>query len=154
MVSIGNSPVLLALCAALLYGIGGPIMKVASGNGATANGLLLMYGVGAGASGVEEPAGSAAPHVNALFQNRPNPFNPETTIPFSLATAGRVRLLIYDVLGRRVRTLVDGSRPAGSHLERWDGRLTGGGRAASGIYLYRIEYPNGRATAKKMALMR
>lgn len=47
MVSIGNSPVLLALCAALLYGIGGPIMKVASNNGATANGLLLMYGVGA-----------------------------------------------------------------------------------------------------------
>ncbi|MEM9666191.1 MAG: CBM35 domain-containing protein [Bacteroidota bacterium] len=74
-----------------------------------------------------------------LEQNYPNPFNPTTTIAFSLGNADQVTLTVYDVLGRRVHTLVDGNLPSGRHQFTWQGRDAAGSLAASGVYFYRLE---------------
>lgn len=73
-----------------------------------------------------------------LRQNVPNPFNPETVIPFELADVGLVRLTVYSTLGQEVRTLVDEVRSAGRHRVRWDGRDERGRRVGSGLFLYRL----------------
>ena len=74
----------------------------------------------------------------ALFPNIPNPFNPETAIHFVLPQAGPVRLEIFDVLGRQVRTLVSGQLGAGVHRAVWDGRNQRGARVGSGVYFCRL----------------
>jgi len=100
-------------------------------------------------------AAIASPRVmNALSQNHPNPFNPETIIPYSVAGRGRVTVRIYDISGRCIRTLVDAVKNAGLHQVRWTGELDSGGRAASGIYFYGITYPDGRMSARRMAILR
>ena len=73
-----------------------------------------------------------------LGPNRPNPFNPSTTIQFDLSSAEHVRLEIYDVLGRRVRTLLNAELAAGLHEARWDGQGADGRTAAAGVYFYRL----------------
>ncbi len=91
--------------------------------------------------------------VARLGDNYPNPFNPRTTIRYTLDAASPVRLTIYAVDGRLVRRLEDGSREAGEHRVVWDG-LDGGGRAApSGTYLYRLEAGPVRET-RTMSLVR
>jgi len=84
-----------------------------------------------------------APHKTRLLANYPNPFNPETWIPFELADDAKVNIQIYDVTGRLVRTLDLGRRPAGHYADQsaaayWDGRNSSGERVASGMYLYRL----------------
>ncbi|HEU4764442.1 MAG TPA: FlgD immunoglobulin-like domain containing protein, partial [Candidatus Eisenbacteria bacterium] len=107
------------------------------------------------ATGVGElPATEPAPRVNALGQNRPNPFNPQTVIPFSLAAKGRVAIRIFNIGGRLVRTLLDERQEAGPHEVRWNGTTETGGHAASGVYFYRITYPDGSISAKKMMILR
>jgi len=76
-----------------------------------------------------------------LFQNWPNPFSPGTQIAFDLPVAGRAELLIFDVSGRLVRTLVDEKRPAGLQSVRWDGRDETGRAVASGVYFYSLTAP-------------
>jgi hypothetical protein len=88
-----------------------------------------------------------------LQQNYPNPFNPETRIEFSLPNAGEISLVVYDVLGRSVRTLASGSYPAGNHAVRWDSRDNSGQTVASGVYFYRLE-SSGKATTRKMMLVK
>jgi len=73
-----------------------------------------------------------------LSQNAPNPFNPSTVIAYEVARSGAVRLHVFDVAGRLVRTLVDATVPAGPHTVRWDGRDDQGRQAASGRYYYRL----------------
>ena len=73
---------------------------------------------------------------------------------FSLATKGKVTIRIYDVAGRCVRTLVDAVKDPGVQQARWTGGLDSGGKAASSIYFYRITYPDGTTSAKKMAILR
>jgi hypothetical protein len=88
-------------------------------------------------TGVERPVG--VPSVFALSQNYPNPFNPSTTINYDIPFASRVIMTLFDVTGRRVRTLVDASMQAGYHAATWDGRNDGGDPVATGVYIYRIE---------------
>ena len=84
--------------------------------------------------------GSApAPRYWDLAQNVPNPFNPETAIGYSLAENGQVTLMVYDMLGQRVRTLVDEVQPAGEYEVRWDGRGEAGVQMASGLYFCRLQ---------------
>ena len=66
----------------------------------------------------------------------PNPFNPRTTLFYSLPVPGRAELVVYDLAGRRVKTLVSGHVEAGQHAAEWDGRDEQGRRVASGVYLY------------------
>jgi hypothetical protein len=70
----------------------------------------------------------------ALYPNYPNPFNPVTVIGYDLPQQGKVSLTVYDVIGRRVATLVGGEQAAGRHKVLFDGR-----QLASGLYLYRME---------------
>lgn len=102
------------------------------------------------ATGVDSP-GLDRPSHYALAQNRPNPFNPATSIVFDLPRAGRATLRIYDLAGRLVATLADGALAAGRHTLRWDGRDAQGAAVASGVYLYRLESADFTAT-KRMVL--
>ena len=88
-----------------------------------------------------------------LLPNQPNPFNPATTIRFVVPVRDRVRLTVYDVAGRRVATLLDGVRDAGTHSVQWNGTDARGEPLASGVYLGRLE--SGKTTAtRKMVLMK
>ncbi len=87
---------------------------------------------------------TAIPTESSLLPNYPNPFNPETWIPFDLSEASRVKLTIYNAAGQTVRVLELGELPAGAYRSRakaahWDGRNALGEPAASGIYFVRIE---------------
>lgn len=85
----------------------------------------------------DDPA--AAPEGFALEQNYPNPFNPSTTIPYRLAEPADVTLNVYNLEGRHVRTLVQGSVGAGANHAAWDGMDMHGQPAASGVYIYRLD---------------
>ena len=76
---------------------------------------------------------------NALLAPRPNPFNPTTEIRYSLSRPGRVRLVIYDVQGRRIRELLNEERPVGLQSTTWYGRDDRGQSVASGVYHLRME---------------
>jgi len=93
------------------------------------------------------------PKSFALFQNQPNPFNPETEISYYLPKACQVRLTVYNLLGQKVRTLFDGYQEAGMHTLIWEGRDEDGVQASSGIYFYRLQADDFQKT-KKMILMK
>jgi len=79
------------------------------------------------------------PLVTSIGTARPNPFSTHVSIPVTLAEPGRVRVRVYDLAGRLVRTLADGVMPAGLHEISWDGETSRGGRLSSGVYLVRAE---------------
>jgi hypothetical protein len=93
----------------------------------------------------------ALPSGFAISGNYPNPFNPTTTISFSLPVAGTVSLAVYDVTGRKVRELVNGSLTRGAHSAVWDGSDSAGRSVSSGVYLSRLTM-NGKTTANRMLL--
>lgn len=86
--------------------------------------------------------------VNRLSQNFPNPFNPETWIPYQLASDTNVSLHIYDLQGRRIYSKALGYRKTGSHTAYWDGRNATGESVASGVYFYAIQAGTFHATRK------
>jgi len=90
----------------------------------------------------------SVPAAHVLHQNTPNPFNPVTSIPFTLSKPGRVNLVVYDMLGRKARTLVNGFYTTGKYNVTFDG-----GSLASGIYFYRLK--TGDITqSRKMLLLK
>jgi hypothetical protein len=91
--------------------------------------------------------------LTELHQNHPNPFNPATTISFTLVTAEKVRLSVFTPEGRLVTTLVDESRPAGINDATWDGTDASGNRVSSGLYFYRLEAGK-TVLSRKMLLMK
>jgi len=93
------------------------------------------------------------PERFSLGQNYPNPFNPQTRIEFSLPSKSRVTINIYDILGRKIKTLTDKILPAGEHGVLWNGDDDDGNPSASGIYLYRIEAGE-YIRARKMVLVK
>jgi hypothetical protein len=106
---------------------------------------------------IEGTAGYEGPEIpvaDALGQNFPNPFNPATTVAFDLARPAVVRIGIYDVSGRLVRTLVDGSVPAGRHEIAWNGVNNAGIGVPSGLYFYRMTTSEGFTATRKMILLR
>ncbi|MFH1680417.1 MAG: M14 family zinc carboxypeptidase [Candidatus Eisenbacteria bacterium] len=98
-------------------------------------------------------ASGRAPLRTALGASVPNPFNPTTTIHFSLSQRGPVDLAIYDIAGRVIRVLASGARDAGNHTVVWDGTNSEGRDVASGIYLYRMSAAGFHDT-KKLVLLR
>jgi hypothetical protein len=92
--------------------------------------------------------GQELPARFALEQNYPNPFNPSTTIDFSLARQEHVTLEVFNVLGQRMSTLVNETRPAGTYTEKFDGA-----GLASGIYFYRMT-TGGLTFLKKMLMIK
>jgi hypothetical protein len=102
-------------------------------------------------AGIDPPRGSR--FITRLLQNEPNPFNPGTTIRFSLAQPERVEITIYDVTGREVRTLIDGKRDAGPHRAVWDGLDDAGRSVGSGVYWSRM-VAGSYVSNKKMVVLR
>ena len=102
---------------------------------------------------VNEVDGGELPNKFTLHQNHPNPFNPYTQIEFSLPRASHVTLGVYNIVGQRVRQLVDEDLPAGRMVTTWDGKNEKGVEVASGIYLYHITAGEFDAT-KKMVLLK
>jgi hypothetical protein len=101
------------------------------------------------------PGGEAVPGATAVLgQNFPNPFNPSTTINFSLAAAGPVQLRVYDLSGRLVRTLVDeGKLAAGDHEAVWDGQDERGRAVSAGVYFYNLE-TEGYSQTRRMTMVK
>ena len=93
------------------------------------------------------------PSALQLDRNYPNPFNPSTTIRYSIPLKGQVKLRIFDVVGRVVATLVDQEQPPGMYSVVWHGATDGGVTASSGVYFYRLE-ATGYHSAQKMVLLR
>jgi len=93
------------------------------------------------------------PDVFALHQNYPNPFNPVTTIRFDIPHESHVLMDVYNVLGQRVRTLMNGTMQPGFHAVRWDGTNDMGKPLASGMYIYRIQSSK-FTSVKKLVLMK
>lgn len=96
---------------------------------------------------------SAIPMVYDLAQNYPNPFNPETTIKFQIPNEERVILEIYNSLGEKVKTLVDGIRQPGFYELKWDGTNNNNAALSSGLYIYRISAGK-YVVSKKMMLLK
>ncbi len=88
-----------------------------------------------------------------LGQNYPNPFNPSTRIDFSLEKAGSVELSVYDVAGRKVANLHQGSLDAGNHHVTWNGQTDAGAPAPTGRYSYVLRTANGQ-TSRSMVLLK
>lgn len=93
------------------------------------------------------------PTQYALRPNYPNPFNPNTTIPFELPEAGHVQMIVYDLLGRQVAELENRDFTAGRHVARWNGRNAAGENVASGVYVVRLNAGHFRAV-RKLQLVR
>ena len=117
------------------------------------SGVELASSEGEMAEIVSVSKGTELPDNFELYQNYPNPFNPETTIGFALPQQSSVVLEVYNVLGEKVKVLIDETMAAGHHTAVWDGRNQSGSEAASGIYLYRLKTDNFQ-TSKKMIFLK
>ena len=98
------------------------------------------------------------PTENQLLANYPNPFNPETWIPFKLAQDSTVTARIYDVTGKQIRVIELGYMPAGNYVESnraiyWDGRSEDGVQVSSGSYFYQLQ-ADAYTETKKMVILK
>jgi hypothetical protein len=101
----------------------------------------------------KKPTSAPLPREFAVSQSYPNPFNPMATITYALPTEGKVTIEIYDIVGRKVVTLLDATEQAGYHSVVWYGEDTTGNSVASGVYFCRVQFGN-KADVKKMILLR
>jgi hypothetical protein len=130
-------------------GVWRPVSGTVTINGSTVSMTISQLGTFAVFEGTAPPI----PVSTALRTCYPNPFNPSTTLRFTLGSAGRTQLVLYNLLGQQVRTLVDTDLPIGSHEARWDGTDFDGRALASGIYLAQLRAPDGTHVTK-LALVR
>jgi hypothetical protein len=106
-----------------------------------------------GITSVNDNANTQAPGVFALEQNYPNPFNPTTEIEFSIPKFQQVSLVVYDLLGRKVKTLLNDEQHAGQHRVTWNGMNEIGKSVASGVYFYQLKAGT-MTQVRKMMLVR
>jgi hypothetical protein len=102
---------------------------------------------------VDDPTASALPAQFSLLQNHPNPFNPATTIAYTLDARTHVVVTVYNLLGQAVATLVDVEQPAGNYEIVWGGQDDAGHDVASGVYFYQLRTDRG-GEARKMLLLK
>ena len=115
--------------------------------------VRLTLGGGARVVRVEPMAAAkAVAPASGLAPNAPNPFNSSTQIAYHLSSTGPVQLVIYNLLGQPVRTLVDEVQAAGSYRIRWDARDPQGASLSSGIYIARLSHPGGVQTRRLLYL--
>jgi len=117
------------------------------------DGVKILWNITDQMTSVDTGKDIALPTGFRLSQNYPNPFNPGTTVEYSVPSRSHVRIDVYNVLGRRVRTLVNEVRPVGIYVVQWDGTDTSGKPVASGVYLYRLKTDD-HVEAKKMLLVK
>ncbi len=97
----------------------------------------------------DDPLPAAIPSAYKLDQNYPNPFNPSTAISYQLSAISQVQIVVYNMLGQKVKTLVDARQPAGQYKVKFNGSSL-----ASGVYFYRLSTGSGFVQTKKMILIR
>ena len=102
---------------------------------------------------IDVDAETALPGAFVLYQNYPNPFNPITTLRYDLPENAMVTIMIYDIMGRRIKTLVNIDQTAGYRSIQWDATNDLGQPVSAGVYLYLIQAEEFRDT-KKMVLMK
>ncbi len=118
------------------------------------NGLnIYLSSVVYSPTGIDDPGDKVLPKTHRLSQNYPNPFNPATVISFDLSANSDVTLSVYNALGQKVKTLVEGNLPVGEHSVTWDGTNAAGERVASGVYLYRLKADD-FTDSRKMLLLK
>ena len=117
---------------------------------ASSDGTARLWPTGTVTAVTEEGVAPARFHLGL---SDPNPFNGTTLIRYETPRDTHVRMAVYNVLGQRVRLLVDESMTSGQHTARWDGTNDAGRQLASGVYLYRLE-SLGRAANRKVLLLR
>jgi len=126
-----------------------PNVPLRIGNGGNVNGTRGFEGkidevkVFNNSEGVNEPSGvddnnNQIPERFTLSQNFPNPFNPSTVIIYTVPKAQRVKIEVYDILGNKVKTLLDEEMFVGTHKVRWNGDNDVGRRVSSGVYFYKL----------------
>ncbi len=115
-------------------------------------GDVLALLLGFQANSIPDHAGTV-PARTKLVGNFPNPFNPKTTISFALSGEEHVRLSVYDLSGRVVKTLIDGPMSASVHDVVWDGKNDNGDRIASGVYFYKL-VAGGYSATEKMVMIK
>lgn len=115
---------------------------------AVVDGLIVSTGWPFASTGLRTPGAVEPPAEFSLAQNHPNPFNPETSIRFSLPVRSDVRLSVHDVIGREVALLVNGTLGAGEHRASFNGRPL-----SSGVYFYRLQ-AGSRAITRRMVLLK
>jgi len=115
---------------------------------------ILSVTDGAITTSVKERSHQAEiPQAYALLQNHPNPFNPATEIDYELSKESQVVLAVFNLLGQKVKTLVNGKVKAGKHTVHWNGKDETGKSVPSGFYVYRMEAA-GAAYEKRMTLLK
>jgi hypothetical protein len=115
--------------------------------------VLVAHGV-TGSTFVSQRAGVTVPSASlALRQNAPNPFTETTTIAITLPERTEIEVAVFDVAGRRVATIADGTRDGGDHELSWNGTDDAGQRVGAGVYFYRLEAGN-RTLTRKLLIMR
>lgn len=143
-----TGPYMQAPVSGAVFGRGIFIWADARENGLNIYGTLLLYSP-TDADNWDE----ILPVGYSLAQNFPNPFNPTTTIHFSVPRSQRVTIDVLNLLGQKIRTLIDDTYPAGEHRVIWDGKDKGGEIAASGMYFYRLR-GEGYVETRQMLLMK
>jgi hypothetical protein len=103
---------------------------------------------------VQEKLENMLPIDFSLNQNFPNPFNPSTTISFTLPVQSHITLKVYNVTGQQVKSLLTKTMDAGIHHVRWDGKDDRGLKVASGLYIYRMRTAGGKNFSGKMVLLK
>lgn len=121
----------------------------------TEAGMPADIALGRASTGAAPAASAVLPDTTALLPNYPNPFNPDTWIPYQLAKTAEVTVTIHAANGAVVRTLALGHQRAGRYENRsraayWDGRNAVGERVASGIYFYTLQTGDFAATRKML----
>ncbi|MFH0931841.1 MAG: T9SS type A sorting domain-containing protein, partial [Candidatus Zixiibacteriota bacterium] len=119
----------------------------------SATGIGFMPVFWKGALEVKEVNTPSIPTVFSLSQNYPNPFNPKTLIRFTLPKDSWVKMEVYNILGQKVKTLVDEKLTAGVKEVEWDSKDDNGLEVASGIYFYRIKADD-FSDIKKMVMLK
>jgi photosystem II stability/assembly factor-like uncharacterized protein len=115
---------------------------------------VVLKAIGGIINGIKPPEGTGRPSSFILSQNYPNPFNPSTIIRYEIQKlSAHVTIIVFNILGQRVRTLVNGIQHRGIHEVLWDGRASGGTDLPSGLYLYRVNV-DGEELTKSMGLLR
>ena len=104
-------------------------------------------------TGADNDYRASLPSDFFLTQNHPNPFNPSTTIEYSLPIRSHVTITIHNLLSQRIKTIVDESKSAGRHTVLWNGRDYYGNQVTSGVYFYKIQAGD-FARSKKMLLLK
>jgi len=144
-----NPPVNAA--APLRIGNGGNLAGARGFSGKIDQVLIYNNFEGINTTGVKDET-TVIPAKFELFQNYPNPFNPTTTIKFGVAKAGVIQLTVYDILGRKIKTLFNEDTYVGFHTVNWDGTNEYGNKVATGLYFYQLKASSVQLTQKMLLL--